>query len=414
MSSFAAQFGTKLVTSSNEEISPAEALAGKDNILLYFSAHWCPPCRRFTPMLIQLYKKLKDENKNFELVFCSLDNDESAYKEYIADMPWKCMPFEAPESKILANKFKASGIPHLVVLDGEGKVITMDGTREVQDDFNGKNFPWKPKSMPEIMSSVDTVLMKDNETISTSTLKDKYLMLYFSASWCPPCRMFTPKLSEAYTKLKAERDDFELLFVSSDRDEDSFKEYFGKMSFGALPFEHRDVKSQLSKKYSVQGIPKLIILGPEVNGERELINDNVRSFIETEAFSEFPFYKKNYGDIESAEDLNATKAVILFHENGDDDEQNEIKDVAKEVAEKLKEKDGEDALHVYYVLSPGSFGTQIRKLADMPTVQDAEDAAMMIIDIPDEGGYYKSDETDLTVENVLSFIENPGDRKQMA
>ena len=43
--------------------------------------------------------------------------------------------------------------------------------------------------------------------------------------------MFTPKLSEAYTKLKAERDDFELLFVSSDRDEDSFKEYFGKMSF---------------------------------------------------------------------------------------------------------------------------------------------------------------------------------------
>ena len=134
-------------------------------------------------MLIQLYKKLKDESKNFELVFCSLDNDESAYKEYIADMPWKCMPFEAPESKILANKYKASGIPHLVVLDGEGKVITMDGTREVQDDFNGKNFPWKPKSMPEIMSCVDTVLIKGNETISTASLKDKHLMLYFSASW---------------------------------------------------------------------------------------------------------------------------------------------------------------------------------------------------------------------------------------
>lgn len=35
MSSFAAQFGTKLVTSSNEEISPAEALAGKDNVSRY-------------------------------------------------------------------------------------------------------------------------------------------------------------------------------------------------------------------------------------------------------------------------------------------------------------------------------------------------------------------------------------------
>ena len=35
MSSFAAQFGTKLVTSSNEEISPAEALTGKDNVSIY-------------------------------------------------------------------------------------------------------------------------------------------------------------------------------------------------------------------------------------------------------------------------------------------------------------------------------------------------------------------------------------------
>ena len=59
----------------------------------------------------------------------------------------------------------------------------MDGTREVKDDFNGKNFPWKPKSMPEIMSSVDTVLMKGIETISTASLMDKHLMLYFSASW---------------------------------------------------------------------------------------------------------------------------------------------------------------------------------------------------------------------------------------
>ena len=36
MSSFAAQFGTKLVTSSNEEMSPAEALTGKDNVSGYF------------------------------------------------------------------------------------------------------------------------------------------------------------------------------------------------------------------------------------------------------------------------------------------------------------------------------------------------------------------------------------------
>ena len=92
------------------------------------------------------------------------------------------------------------------------------------------------------------------EMLDTSTLKDKYLMLYFSAHWCPPCKAFTPVLSKAYTKLKAERDDFELVFVSSDRDERSFKEYFDEMSFCALPFEYRDEKSALSQKFGVRGI----------------------------------------------------------------------------------------------------------------------------------------------------------------
>jgi thiol-disulfide isomerase/thioredoxin len=34
--------------------------------------------------------------------------------------------------------------------------------------------------------------------------------LYFSASWCKPCREFTPKLVELYNKKKAEGEDFEV------------------------------------------------------------------------------------------------------------------------------------------------------------------------------------------------------------
>ena len=155
-------------------------------IMLYFSAHWCPPCRRFTPKLIELYNKIKTE-KNLELIFCSLDNDEDDYKEYISDMPWLCMPFEAKESQVLASKYKAEGIPHLVILDGEGNVITMDGTSEVSMDDEGKNFPWKPKSFSELWP--DQILVSkgedegsDDTLLASSELKDKYLMLYFSAS----------------------------------------------------------------------------------------------------------------------------------------------------------------------------------------------------------------------------------------
>lgn len=116
--------------------------------MLYFSAHWCPPCRRFTPILIELYKKLKDQSKSVELVFCSLDNKKKEYEEYISEMPWLCMPFESHHTKKMATTYKASGIPHLVVVDGStGKVITMDGTSEVAADTEGKKFPWTPKVM---------------------------------------------------------------------------------------------------------------------------------------------------------------------------------------------------------------------------------------------------------------------------
>ena len=148
---FTSQFGETLLKSSDDTpISPSSALTGKDYVLLYFSAAWCPPCQRFTPKLIEFYNKIKASN-NIELVFCSLDNSEEDYKDYISKMPWLCMPFEAKESKPMASKYHAKGIPHLVVVDGKtGEVITEDGTASLSEDEEGKNFPWQPKSFSEV------------------------------------------------------------------------------------------------------------------------------------------------------------------------------------------------------------------------------------------------------------------------
>merc|ERR1719409_357230 len=57
-----------------------EVLAGKDVVGLYFSAHWCPPCRGFTPQLGKFYDQIKDA-KNFEIIFVSSDRDASQFKE---------------------------------------------------------------------------------------------------------------------------------------------------------------------------------------------------------------------------------------------------------------------------------------------------------------------------------------------
>merc|ERR1712038_784047 len=161
-------------------------------------------------------------------------------------------------------------------------------------------------------------------------------------------RAFTPKLSKAYTTLKSQRDDFELLFVSSDRDQDSFQEYFNEMTFGALPYEDRDAKAALSKRFEVSGIPKLIMLGPVIDkntGERKVINDSVRS-------------------------LNEKKCVIVFHEQGDDEEQAELVKVMKEVAATYDKGDGESDFSFYWALTTEGLSSRIRSVVNMTEVKE--------------------------------------------
>lgn len=69
-----------------------EDLKGK-LVALYFSAHWCPPCRGFTPVLKKFYADAKAQG--FELVFVSFDRTESALDEYLKEShgEWLFVPF---------------------------------------------------------------------------------------------------------------------------------------------------------------------------------------------------------------------------------------------------------------------------------------------------------------------------------
>lgn len=94
------------------------------------------------------------------------------------------MPFQSPVLNRLASQYGAQGIPHLVVLDKDGSVIQTEGVGEVSMDQNGDNFPWRPKPIVDLFPThyVDS----DKKTlVEVADLKDKYVLLYFSAHWCP-------------------------------------------------------------------------------------------------------------------------------------------------------------------------------------------------------------------------------------
>jgi nucleoredoxin len=103
-----------------------EALEKKKLIALYFSAHWCAPCRKFTPELVEYYNRVATQHPEFEIVFVSFDKSQFAMETYMreANMPWPAIDFPKLQGKDAIRKYAGDGIPCLVLIDATGKVIS--------------------------------------------------------------------------------------------------------------------------------------------------------------------------------------------------------------------------------------------------------------------------------------------------
>ncbi len=119
-----------------------------------------------------------------------------------------------------------------------------------------------------------------------AALKDvKYYAFYYSASWCPPCRAFTPTLVSFYNEFKAKHPDFELIFVNHDQNADDMLAYMkgDAMTWPAVRFD--DIDGTKANQYCGEGIPDLVLVdaggkvladsfnGSEYRGPQAVIDD---------------------------------------------------------------------------------------------------------------------------------------------
>lgn len=98
----------------------------------------------------------------------------------------------------------------------------------------------------------ETLIGKSGNVATSTALADAEVVgIYFSYKNCVWWDPRKPEnyLNAKYTQLKNAGKNFELIFVSSDQEEEAFNEYYGSMSFLALPYSERQRKDDLRQEF---------------------------------------------------------------------------------------------------------------------------------------------------------------------
>jgi nucleoredoxin len=129
----------------------------------------------------------------------------------------------------------------------------------------------KPQAAATKVAKNDSVFAKllDKNLVSVQgkkveshemTTNPEYYAFYFSASWCGPCRRFTPQLVDFYNKQKDLAEFCEVILVSADQNQKAMEQYMAgaKMPWPAL--SHDKAGSREVRQYAGGGIPCLVLV----------------------------------------------------------------------------------------------------------------------------------------------------------
>ena len=109
------------LTPAGAELSLSSLVGQTDFVLVDFWASWCGPCRRFVPVLKEIYAS--QPAGHLQILSCSVDQDIMAWQVALNEeqMPWPQM--REDDAHPCADKYHVQFIPHTVLIDRDGKIV---------------------------------------------------------------------------------------------------------------------------------------------------------------------------------------------------------------------------------------------------------------------------------------------------
>jgi thiol-disulfide isomerase/thioredoxin len=165
-----------------------------------------------------------------------------------------------PEAYVSAYALGTTGISILLTKDLERFYRML--SKDAQNSYYGKNISSHLEGLKNSVVGKDvipfTLPTPDGKTIEFDSLKGKYILIDFWASWCGPCIASFPHMKEIYEKYKALN--FNILSISVDKNKDAWLAEAKKQQMPWL--QVLDTENVSKKGFAVSAVPTMYLIDP--------------------------------------------------------------------------------------------------------------------------------------------------------